>query len=730
MYGGWLVDVLRDAEEKQELSHEAQVWIQELKAAVYDADDLVDEFVSIAEQKQHMDGTEASKRQFGFSVDYHPIRKRREETCSYSYAGSVIGREDDLEKILHTLLDDNFNRMSYLTIVGIGGLGKTALAQLKQLDIEVILGKILASITGQKDERSTLDRVQHHLREKLTSSRYLLVLDDVWTENRSQWLKLAEILVGGHGGSWVVVTTRSQETARIIGHGPMYELQGLSEENSWRLFKRMAFGSHQENHQEDLVKKGREIVKGCARVPLVIRVVGSLLYGQDKSKWSSFSEIGLANINGSENDIMAIMKLSYHHLESPLKSCFSYCALFPKDFEIEKEMLIRLWMAQGYIVPIDEGQSAEDTVKEYFSILLRRCFFQDVQKNEHGEITSCKIHDLMHDLAQNVAGKEICRTHSITVYMDKRVCHLTLMRSTSSKCTFSRACIRSFLQVGLYYQATKIDQLSLKALLTSFMCLRTLDLSNSNIKILPNCIGDIIHLRYLDLSWNVDLSLLLESIAQLHYLETLKLSCCYRLKKLPKDLSNLVKLRVLDMEGCSDLACMPKGMGKLTNLHTLTQFVLGEGGSNKNQLIHDLEGLRALKKLKGCLKIKIQLVENEFKAMEDNRRGGGYLRSKEYLDHIDIRFTDRYEINRRVGYDYEEVLLKDLQPHSNLMVLESGYNGLNMPGWVAFLPNLVRIELIDCGTLQHFSCMRNLHNLKVLDLENLPKDFGYIIYKS
>lgn len=54
--------MLRDAEEKQELSHEAQVWIQELKAAVYDADDLVDEFVSIAEQKQHMDGTEASKR--------------------------------------------------------------------------------------------------------------------------------------------------------------------------------------------------------------------------------------------------------------------------------------------------------------------------------------------------------------------------------------------------------------------------------------------------------------------------------------------------------------------------------------------------------------------------------------------------------------------------------------------------------------------------------------------
>lgn len=80
--------------------------------------------------RKKLDAIANNHRQFGFSVDYHPIRKRREETCSYSYAGSVIGREDDLEKILHTLLDDNFNRMSYLTIVGIGGLGKTALAQL------------------------------------------------------------------------------------------------------------------------------------------------------------------------------------------------------------------------------------------------------------------------------------------------------------------------------------------------------------------------------------------------------------------------------------------------------------------------------------------------------------------------------------------------------------------------------------------------------------------------
>uniref|UniRef100_A0A803N195 Disease resistance protein winged helix domain-containing protein n=1 Tax=Chenopodium quinoa TaxID=63459 RepID=A0A803N195_CHEQI len=176
--------------------------------------------------------------------------------------------------------------------------------------------------------------------------------------------------------------------------------------------EKVAFGSHLLDLPEDLVKIGEDIVEECANVPLAIRVVGSLLYGQDKQKWLSIQKMGLAKVKESQNSIMSILKLSYYKLESPLKSCFSYCAIFPKDYVMKKDTLIRLWMAHGYI-PLDDHQSLEDLGEEYFSILLRRCFFQDVSEDEDGNIRSCKIHDLMHDLAQQVVGKEICRVESM-----------------------------------------------------------------------------------------------------------------------------------------------------------------------------------------------------------------------------------------------------------------------------------------------------------------------------
>ena len=135
---------------------------------------------------------------------------------------------------------------------------------------------------------------------------------------------------------------------------------------------------------------GQGTAKRCANVPLAIRVVGTLVYGQGKEKWLSPKDVALGRVKQGEKGIKPILKLSYDHLESPLKTCFNYCTLFPKDFEIEKEMLINLWIAQGFVIPLDEGQSIEDASGEYFSILLKSCFFQGVRKDEYGEIISCK----------------------------------------------------------------------------------------------------------------------------------------------------------------------------------------------------------------------------------------------------------------------------------------------------------------------------------------------------
>ncbi|KAL2944381.1 Disease resistance protein RGA2 [Bienertia sinuspersici] len=76
--------------------------------------------------------------QFGLSADSQSFRRRREETCSFVYEGTMIGREGDVEKNVSLLLDSNIQQnVSFLTIVGIGGLGKTALAQLVYNDARI-----------------------------------------------------------------------------------------------------------------------------------------------------------------------------------------------------------------------------------------------------------------------------------------------------------------------------------------------------------------------------------------------------------------------------------------------------------------------------------------------------------------------------------------------------------------------------------------------------------------
>ncbi|KAJ8422812.1 hypothetical protein Cgig2_018013 [Carnegiea gigantea] len=330
--------VLQEAEIIQmqaELPPQAQLYIEELKDAVYDADDLLDEFVTLAQRKKlskggkisekvrlllssfnplatahrisrgvkeirkRLDGIASDHTKFGFKLKSKPILRRREETCSYVDTQDIIGREDDRDKIMRKLLDPDVKRdVSCLAIVGMGGLGKTALARLvykhpkieenfplrlwtcvsdqdeKTLDVKGVLSKIWHSLTHENHRDLALETLQKQLRDKLVGNKYLIVLDDVWSENRLRLLDLASYMMAGQKGSWIVVTTRSQETARILGDGLVHGLKGLSEKDSWHLFERTAFGEgHKQVNTPDLVEIGREIVKRCAGVPLAIKVL-------------------------------------------------------------------------------------------------------------------------------------------------------------------------------------------------------------------------------------------------------------------------------------------------------------------------------------------------------------------------------------------------------------------------------------------------------------------------
>ncbi|XP_021296242.1 putative disease resistance protein RGA4 [Herrania umbratica] len=460
--------VLLDAEDQHNSNNrEVTVWLRRLKDAVYDVDDLLDDFSTEVLRRKIMKGNEMSKKvRIFFSksnqlsyrlkmghrvqalrekldaisadrINFHfnerlvesQIQSReREQTHSFVRLEEVIGRDGDKSAIIELLLETHSEEsIRVVPIVGFGGLGKTTLAQMVFIDekvraqfelklwvcvsdrfeVQTVVEKVLEVATQKKVQQNCqMEILQNDLRKEIDGKKYLLVLDDVWNEDAQKWSKVKNLLMGGARGSRIVVTTRSELVGRVTGTISPYFLGGLSESQSLSLFKQMTFEKQiQTSNFLDLELEtiGEKIVKYCAGVPLAIRSIGSVLCLEiTKSKWSRVLE----HITQKGTGIEPILRLSYDHLPSHLKQCFAYCSLFPKDYRISKHALIKLWMAQGFIQSQDRGQSLEDVGHDYFMDLLWRSFFQEAEKDNLSNMVSCKMHDLMHDLAKSVAGTE------------------------------------------------------------------------------------------------------------------------------------------------------------------------------------------------------------------------------------------------------------------------------------------------------------------------------------
>ncbi|XP_062173321.1 putative disease resistance protein RGA4 [Alnus glutinosa] len=580
-------DLLLDAEEKNAAGDPAvRRWLGRLEDAMYDADDLLDAVSTEALRREILTRDDKAKQvrvffsksnQLLYRLKMAPkikaMRERlhaidayrerfhlkvrpmetsvggnRGNTHSFVRAEAVIGRDDDKKAVIHRLLDSNVeDNVSILPIVAIGGLGKTTLAQLIFYDDQIqnhfqlkmwvcvsdafhiknIVEKILEAATDQKPEPAEMNTLVRKLKKEIDGKKYLLVLDDVWNEDYGKWSELKVVLMGGASGSKILVTTRSEIVARISGTVQSYFLKGLKEDESWSLLKQLAFEKGQEPEEtSSMAAVGREILKKCSGVPLAIRTIGSLLrFKNSEAEWSSFKENELSQIRQNENDIFPTLKLSYYHLPSHLKHCFAYCSLFPKDYEFDKLILVQLWMAQGFVKSCDgHNRCLEEVGNDYFMDLLWRSFFQKARKDEFDNVITCKMHDLMHDLAISVAGSLIT-TIDDTILDDKkrslyeRTRHVSVVGSSITTSLYKASRIRTFLCDYL----TVFNILDCEAIISSSKFLRVLDLHRRNLELLPSSIGKLKHLRYFDLTCNENLKKLPNSISRLQNLQTLKL---------------------------------------------------------------------------------------------------------------------------------------------------------------------------------------------------------------
>ncbi|XP_078154112.1 putative disease resistance RPP13-like protein 3 isoform X2 [Carex rostrata] len=342
----------------------------------------------------------------------------------------VVGLEAATCEIIKQLLDKNESRRTVLSIVGTGGIGKTTLAQnvyksaelVEQFDcrtwlsisqkfnINDLLREILYSIEPEMRKQNppvTDEDVLVKLKSSLGRMRYLIILDDVWTEDL--WDRLKTNLPDPNNASRVIITSRIVNVAKRADRNiEPYMLGYLNDDNSLALLFRKAFQKHiePEKYPRDLLGVAKKFMKKCDGLPLALVVLGGILTTEEPtySAWSKLEE----NMDWSDDDgkkCSQVLAMSYEQLPSYLKPCFLYFASFPEDYKISAKHVARMWVAEGFI-PKDGSGTIEDRAERFLQELVQRCLIQVTEKSWNGYCKYCSIHDLLRDLAIHKAKED------------------------------------------------------------------------------------------------------------------------------------------------------------------------------------------------------------------------------------------------------------------------------------------------------------------------------------
>ncbi|RHN55079.1 putative P-loop containing nucleoside triphosphate hydrolase, leucine-rich repeat domain, L [Medicago truncatula] len=558
---------------------------------------------------------------------------------------------------------------------------------------------IIEAETKNSCEDLDLEPLQRRLQHLLQGKRFLLVLDDVWDDKQENWQRLRSVLACGGKGASILVTTRLAKVAEIMGTIPPHDISKLSDEDCWELFKQRAFGSNEERTKLAVIVK--EILKKCGGAPLAAIALGSLLrFKTEEKEWHYVKESKLWSLQ-DEDYAMPALRLSYLNLPLKLRQCFAFCALFPKDAIIRKQFLIELWMANGFISSnkiLDE----EDIDNDVWNELYCRSFFQDIETDVFGKITSFKMHDLVHDLAQSISDEVCCITRNDDMPSTfERIRHLSFGNRTSTKVDsilmYNVKLLRTY--TSLYCHEYHLDVLK-------FHSLRVLKLTC--VTRFPSSFSHLKFLRYLDLSVG-EFETLPASLCKLWNLQILKLHYCRNLRILPNNLIHLKALQHLYLFGCFRLSSLPPNIGNLTSLRTLSMYVVGKGN-----LLAEL----------GQLNFKV----NEFhiKHLE---------RVKNVEDAKEANMLSKHVNNLRLSWDEESQLqenvkqiLEVLQPYSQQLqeLWVEGYTGFHFPEWMSSssLIHLRSMYLKSCKSCLHLPQLGKLPSLKELTIWSCSKIEG------
>ncbi|XP_062173914.1 putative disease resistance RPP13-like protein 1 [Alnus glutinosa] len=760
--------VVEDAEDKQFTKPDVKVWLDELKDAVYDAENILDEiatkdlqrkldaefgntackvrnpistsrFVKEVESKikellDRLDFLVKQKENIGLRGGVGGNPSERLPTTSLIEESSICGRDFEKETIINSLLSDDASgsEIGVIAIVGMGGIGKTTLAQLvyndnrvkEHFDLEVwvcvsddfdvfkVTKTIVERVTSTTYDTKDLDRLQILLREKLMKKKFLLVLDDVWNKKYVDWELLSNPFKFGAQGSKVVITACDSEVARVMFASETHRLMELPKEDCWSLFAKYAFHNGNSDARLELEALGRQIVEKCKGLPLAIKAIGALLRSKlDVDEWDKVLRSELWNLPIEETGILPALRLSYKYLPSHLKRCFAYCSIFPKDYAFKKDQLVLLWMAEGFL-PQLENKTMEEVGGDFFLTLVSTSLFQQSSGDEY----------IMHDLANDLA-KFISKQFSLSLEDDSsheigsKTRHLSYFSQSFDinkkfEALHRGKRLRTVIELN-FFMDSSVYRYGTQFLLPMIRCLRVLILSHyGDLSELPDSIGKIIHLRYLDLS-STWIKRLPDSVCKLCNLQTLNLSHCRDLATLPRDMHQLINLRHLDITGAYRMKDMPLKLGRLKCLQTLSTFILSK---NSTSCIRELQKLTNLRRSLSIL--ELQNVESPTNAKYINTRYRNYLEQLVLAWNRDTNTSDG-QITVQLQ------ILDSLKPHTNLKSLAiKYYGGKSFSNWVGHpsFSNMASLRLENCKyccSLPQLGQLPSLQDLSIVGLDGV-----------
>ncbi|XP_052486166.1 disease resistance protein At4g27190 [Gossypium raimondii] len=529
----------------------------------------------------------------------------------------LVGEEALRNLIWGCLMQEEVSKIG---VWGMGGVGKTTIMKhihndlLKQQRFERVIWvtiskefnvmKVQDNIASALESKEYLDKEEDKLRRAAILSemlknagKHVLILDDVWDKVSLEEVGIPE--PSGSNGCKLVLTSRSEHVCKYMGC-KVIKVKPLSEEEALILFLNKVGPNIVQS--PTIMPTLKLVVLECAGLPLTIVVVAGTMKGEDNPLiWkNALGELKerIGKVEGVEAEVIERLKFSFDHLKDEnVKYCFLHCALYPEDFEIEKDELIECWIEEGFIDDMRTRQEMKGKGHVILKKLEDNCLLENVSS---GKI---KMHDAVRDLALSItrmsprymiqAGlqlEELPEKEQWSPDIEK----VSLMYNSISEISIDVLPTKCQLLTTLLSQRNPIKKISYSFFI-NMPCLSVLNLSSTKIKSLPNSISELKNLTTLLLRGCYELRDL-PCLSMLQELKKLDLSAT-KIEEVPEGMDMLIKLRYLDLEVLT-LKEIPAGLlPKLVHLQHLGFHVNNEKTSLKAE---EMEPLKKLGCLTGC----------------------------------------------------------------------------------------------------------------------------------